>query len=48
MKKYTKLSQDKRYEIYITLKSKSSIATLARELGHSRSTLYSELKRNTG
>jgi IS30 family transposase len=33
MKKYTQLSQDERYEIYATLKSKSSIATLARELG---------------
>ena len=48
MKKYTQLSQDERYEIYATLKSKSSIATLARELGRSRSTIYRELKRNTG
>jgi IS30 family transposase len=44
MKKYTQLSQDERYEIYATLKSKSSIATLARELGRSRSTIYRELK----
>ncbi|WP_347456191.1 hypothetical protein ABEF89_01960 [Acinetobacter thermotolerans] len=29
MKKYTQLSQDERYEIYATLKSKSSIANLA-------------------
>ena len=29
MKKYTQLSQDERYEIYATLKSKSSIASLA-------------------
>jgi IS30 family transposase len=48
MKKYTQLSQDERYEIYATLKSKSSIASLARELGRSRSTIYRELKRNTG
>ena len=45
MKKYTQLSQDERYEIYTTLKSKSSIATLARELGRSRSTIYREKKK---
>ena len=48
MKKYTQLSQDERYEIYAALKSKSSISTLARELGRSRSTIYREIKRNTG
>lgn len=48
MKKYTQLSQNERYEIYATLKSESSIATLARELGRSRSTIYREIKRNTG
>ena len=48
MKQYTQLSQDERYEIYAALKSKSSISTLARELGRSRSTLYREIKRNTG
>ena len=48
MKKYTQLSQDERYEIYATLKSKGSIASLVRELGRSRSTIYRELKRNTG
>ena len=46
MKKYTQLSQDERYEIYAALKSKSSVATLVRELGRSRSTIYRELKRN--
>jgi len=45
MKKYTQLSQDERYEIYATLKSKGSIASLVRELGRSRSTIYRELKR---
>ena len=48
MKKYTQLSQDERYEIYATLKSKSSIAALARELGRSRSTIYRELKEILG
>ncbi len=48
MKKYTQLSQDERYEIYAALKSKSSITTLAQELGRSRSTIYREIKRNTG
>ena len=42
MKQYTQLSQEERYEIYAALKSKSSISTL------SRSTLYREIKRNTG
>ena len=42
MKKYTQLSQDERYEIYATLKSKSSITTLARELGRSRSTMIND------
>ena len=48
MKKYTQLSQNKRYEIYVTLKSESLIATLILELGRSRSTIYREIKRNTG
>ena len=48
MKKYTQLSQNKRYEIYVTLKSESLIATLIWELGRSRSTIYREIKRNTG
>ena len=48
MKKYTQLSQNERYEIYATLKSESLIATLTRELGRSRSTIYGEIKRNTG
>ena len=48
MKQYTQLSQDERYEIYANLKSHSSISTLARELGRSRSTIYREIKRNTG
>ena len=47
MKQYTQLSQDERYEIYAASKSKSSISTLARELGRSRSTLYREIKRNS-
>ena len=48
MTQYTQLSQDERYEIYAALKSKSSISTLALELGRSRSTIYREIKRNTG
>lgn len=48
MKKYTQLFQNERYEIYVTLKSESLIATLIRELGRSRSTIYREIKRNTG
>ena len=48
MKQYTQLSQDERYEIYAALKSKSSPATLARELGRSRSTIYREINRNQG
>lgn len=48
MKKYTQLSQNERYEIYVTLKSESLIATLILELGRSRSTIYREIKRNTG
>ena len=48
MKKYAQLSQNERYEIYATLKSESLIATLIRELGRSRSTIYGEIKRNTG
>ena len=48
MKQYTQLSQEERYEIYAALKSKSSISTLARELGRSRSTIYREIKRNKG
>jgi len=48
MKQYTQLSQEERHEIYAALKSKSSISTLARELGRSRSIIYREIKRNTG
>ena len=48
MKKYTQLFQNERYEIYVTLKSESLIATLIWELGRSRSTIYREIKRNTG
>ena len=48
MKQYTQLSQEERYEIYAAMTSKSSITTLSRELGRSRSTLYREIKRNTG
>jgi len=48
MKKYAQLSQNERYEIYATLKSESLIATLIWELGRSRSTIYREIKRNTG
>ena len=48
MTQYTQLSQDERYEIYAALKSKSSISMLALELGRSRSTIYREIKRNTG
>ena len=40
MEQYTQLSQEERYEIYAALKSKSSISTLSRELGRSRSTIY--------
>lgn len=48
MKKYTQLSQDERYEIYVALKSKTSLSVVARELGRSRSTIYREIKRNIG
>lgn len=44
MTQYTQLSQDERYEIYAALKSKSSISTLALELGRSRATIYRKSK----
>ena len=48
MKKYTQLSQDERYEIYATLKSKKFNRYPCSELGRSRSTIYRELKEILG
>ena len=48
MKQYTQLSQDERYKISRCFKSNISKVQLARELNHSRSTFYREVKHNIG
>lgn len=48
MNQYTQLSQEERYEIYIALKSKTSLSEIARQLNRSKSTISREVKRNRG
>ena len=48
MKKYNHLTQEERYQIQSMRKVNSSITVIAESLGRERSTIYRELKRNTG
>lgn len=48
MKKYKQLSQSKRYQIYALKKAKYTTSAIAKELNVNTSTVFRELKRNTG
>lgn len=47
MRTYEQLSLDERYQIQALVKLKTPVATIARELGRHRSTVYRELNRNS-
>ncbi len=48
MKKYKRVSYETRCQIHALLKTKTSIREISRVVGHHKSTIYRELKRNTG
>lgn len=48
MNEYIHLTENERYQIYSFLKENFSIAKIAKNLGRNRSTIYREIRRNSG
>ncbi len=48
MQKYTPLTEQERYHIYLMLKQQNSLTSIAKTMDTSVSTISRELKRNTG
>ncbi len=48
MKQYTHLTEQERYHIYLMIRQKNSLTSIAKIMNRSVSTISREIKRNTG